>query len=216
MHGRPITQRKRGTLAFAGSVLALVISTATVPGAWASGTTPPGNLPQTPAEPSFGLGLTAQMRVLWRAIATDSASLGQSAFFPRGAYLQMKTGSIPNPSNDYADRLIGLFDLDIDAYHRVLASGASVSFVRVEVSPRDAAWIPTGVCENKIGYWHLPGVRLVFRSRGKVESFKVDSLISWRGIWYVVHLGPNPRPTNVGTVDGLTSGPGVPGPAGGC
>ena len=41
-------------------------------------------------------------------------------------------------------------------------------------------------------------------------------MISWRGEWYVVHLGPNPRPTNTGTVDMPALGPGTPGSAGGC
>jgi hypothetical protein len=49
-----------------------------------------------------------------------------------------------------------------------------------------------------------------------VRSFGVASLISWRGLWYVVHLGPNPRPSDVGTVDQPAIGPGSPGPGGGC
>ena len=69
---------------------------------------------------------------------------------------------------------------------------------------------------EKIGYWHVPGVRLVFQRGHQVVSVAVASLISWRGVWYVVHLGPNPRPANVGTVDNYRVGPGTPGPAGGC
>ena len=128
----------------------------------------------------------------------------------------MKIGEIPSPAADYTGRLVGLFNLDVAAYHRVLISNPSVTFERVLSSPTDAAWIAPGACENKIGYWHLPGVRLVFKRVGRIESVAVASLISWRGVWYVVHLGPNPRPLNVGTVDGFRSGPGTPGPAGGC
>jgi hypothetical protein len=56
----------------------------------------------------------------------------------------------------------------------------------------------------------------VMHRAGTVVSVAVASLISWRGVWYVVHLGPNPRPLNVGTVDDFRRGPGTPGPGGGC
>lgn len=180
------------------------------------GASPPGSLPQTTNEPDFTTGLDAQMHLLWRAIKSNSPALAQRVFFPRAAYLRMKIGEIPNPSADYTDRLIGLFDLDIAAYHRLFSANPPVKFERVLSSPADAAWIAPGACENRIGYWHLPGIRLVFERGGHIESAAVASLISWRGVWYVVHLGPNPRPINVGTIDNFHSGPGAAGPAGGC
>ncbi len=197
------------------SVLAIV--TASTVFASSSGlAATPGSLPQTTIEPNLDAGLNAQMHLLWRALKSDSSALANKVFFPRAAYLRMKTGLIPNPGADYAHRLIGFFTLDVAAYHRLLGERPPVTFERVFTSPADAAWIAPGACENKIGYWHLPGVRLVFQRGSRVESFAVASLISWRGVWYVVHLGPNPRPQNVGTVDGFRSGPGTPGPAGGC
>lgn len=176
----------------------------------------PGSLPQTSIEPSLTTGLNVQMRTLWRALSLDSPALGERVFFPREAYLRMKQGQIVNPAADYRTRLTALFALDVTAYHRALTTGSPASFVRVLTDRSDAAWIAPGVCENKIGYWHLPGVRLVFTRGRRVQSVAVASLISWRGVWYVVHLGPNPRPANVGTVDDLRFGPGTPGPPGGC
>ncbi len=134
-------------------------------------------------------------------------------FFPRAAYLSMKTGQIPAPSADYAHRLIALYDRDLAAYHR-WARGARL--LRVEATASSAAWIAPGTCENRIGYWHLPGVRLVVAREHRVASVGVFSLISWAGRYYVVHLGPNPRPVNVGTLDAPQLGPGRPGPPGGC
>ena len=58
--------------------------------------------------------------------------------------------------------------------------------------------------------------RLVYSVKHVVRSVAVASLISWHGVWYVVHLGPNPRPLNIGTVDAPSVGRGVAGPAGGC
>ena len=180
-------------------------------------TTDPGTLPQTSSEPDFGAPLQAQMQALWSAIVTGSPSTGGLVFFPRTAYLQMKTGVLADPASDYTDRLVAFYGLDIAAYHQQLGPGAATAtLVDVLDAPADAAWIGPGQCENTVGYWHLPGLRLVYQEGATVSSFAVDSLISWRGVWYVVHLGPNPRPENVGTVDDPEAGPGTPGPAGGC
>ena len=161
--------------------------------------------------------LNAQMATLFDAIKADQPSSGLSVFFPESAYLSMKTGVLPDPSSDYEDRLIAFFNLDVSAYHQALGSDpAGATLTEVLTDPQAAAWIEPGTCENEIGYWHLPGVRLVYKEGGVTSSFAVASLISWRGVWYVVHLGPNPRPANIGTVDSPSSGAGTPGPPGGC
>jgi hypothetical protein len=194
-------------------VLSVLVVIATAAPAGASG---PGSLPQTSTEPSFGAPFHAQMKQLFRAIKNDSAPIGATVFFPEAAYLSMKTGEIPNPAGDYVQRLIGFYDLDLAAYHEILFGGATTTLVHVDANARFAQWIAPGVCENKIGYWHVPGVRLVLRRGDRLVSVAVFSLISWRGLWYVVHLGPNPRPVDIGTVDAFQNGAGTPGPAGGC
>ena len=201
--------RRRGLL---GTLVVLI----SLSGATSASATPAGSLPQTHVEPSFAAPLTAQMRILLRAIALDSPTLGATVFFPRSAYLQMKTGLIAYPSSDYTGRLVAFFDLDLAAYHRKLFTGSPSTLLRVSANRAQAAWIAPGACENRIGYWYAPRVRLVLRRAGHVVSVAVASLISWRGVWYVVHLGPNPRPANVGTVDDFRLGPGRPGPGGGC
>jgi hypothetical protein len=157
------------------------------------------------------------MTALWQAIVDDSIDEARPLFFPESAYLQMKTGVISDPASDYENRLIAFYGLDIGAYHSLLTSeGTGVTLVDVLVDPTYATWIAPGQCENRIGYWHLPGVRLVYDVDSVEYSFAVASLISWRATWYVVHLGPNPRPQNVGTVDQPSLGAGAPGPPGGC
>jgi len=182
-------------------------------------TVDPGLLPQTSDEPSFGAPLKATMDTLWGAIVADSPDQATSVFFPRTAYDKMKTGLLPNPDADYSSRLLAFFRLDIAAYHQLLTStgdASTTTLVSVSAQPSYAAYIGPGHCENLIGYWHEPGVRIVYQQGSVVRSFAVDSLISWRGVWYVVHLGPNPRPSDVGTVDQPATGPGTPGPPGGC
>ena len=180
-------------------------------------TTDPGLLPQTTDEPSNGAPLQEQMHALWQALIDGSIDEARPLFFPESAYLQMKTGEISDPATDYAERLIAFYGLDIGAYHSLLTDeGTGARLTDVLVEPAYATWIAPGQCENLIGYWHLPGVRLVYEVGAVVHSFAVASLISWRGTWYVVHLGPNPRPQNVGTVDQPQLGAGTPGPPGGC
>ena len=153
------------------------------------------------------------MTTLWRAISEDNRALAARVFFPEGPYLSMKTGVIPDPAADYRSRLVALYNLDVAKYHR-WTSGARL--VRVNVDQGLATWIAPGACENRIGYWHLPGVRLVLARHHRLWSVGVFSLISWRGVYYVVHLGPNPRVANVGTLDDPRLGAGGPGPGGGC
>jgi len=176
----------------------------------------PGRLPATSTRPSMTTGVRTVAHILWRAIVNDNAPLAHQVFFPRTAYLRMKRGVLANPAGDFDTRLLAFYELDLAAYHQRIAPGARPVLVGVKANPRDAAWIARGACENVIGYWHLPGMRLVYRKGTKVFSVAVASLISWRGVWYVVHLGPNPRAHNVGTVDDWRAGPGRAGPAGGC
>jgi hypothetical protein len=197
-------------------VASVVVMIGLFAGAEVSSSSAATSLSQTSVEPSFGAPLTAMMRQLFSAISANSPGPAMSLFFPRGAYVFMKTGLIPNPSADYEHRLIAFFNLDIGAYHQLLTGRPRTTFVRVNANPRLATWIGPGTCENRVGYWHVPGVRLVVRRDNRTVSVAVDSLISWRGVWYVVHLGPNPRPQYIGTVDRFAPGPGVPGPAGGC
>lgn len=168
------------------------------------------------AEPSLGPSLTSELGQLFEAIVSNSSSEAAPLIFPASAYVTMKTGRIANPATDYADRLLAFYRLDLAAYHQAVTGGTPAHFVGIRLTGTTPGWIPAGVCENSFGYWHLPNVRVVYSQNGTEKSVLVASLISYNGKWFVVHLGPNPRPTNVGMVDGLSTGTAPAGPAGGC
>jgi hypothetical protein len=173
----------------------------------------PGRLPQTTALPSTSTPwFRARMTALWRGISEDSLRPALPSFFPRAAYIQVK--QIGNAGTDYRDRLLSNFRADIHAAHLLLArsGGQRATLVGVRV-PKQWAWIPPGYCYNRVGYWHAPGSRLIYRQNGRIRSFGVYSLISWRGQWYVVHLAVWNQP---GTVDAPSAGSGPYGPPGGC
>jgi len=177
---------------------------------------PPAGLPQTQALPSANTQVfNNEMTDLWTAIVTGNTSVAIQSFFPLSAYQQVK--AISDPTADWNSRLVGDYVLDIQAAHSYLGvNAANAQFVQVIVPSQYAAWINPGGCYNKVGYWHVPGSRLVYRVNGQLRSIGIASLISWRGQWYVVHLGAVVRNTTTGIVDDPSVGTGTTGPPGGC
>jgi hypothetical protein len=148
---------------------------------------------------------------LWLSVTTGDPSYGRPAFFPEAAYQQVK--AIAYPSGDWRNRLWYDFRVDVTAAHQLVGHGAKL--VKVIVPTQYAQWIPPGACYNTAGYWHLPGARVEYREGGQLKSFGIASLISWRGVWYVIHFGGVVRP-EVGMVDQPADGEGIPGPPGSC
>jgi hypothetical protein len=172
-----------------------------------------GALPQTRAFPSAdSAAFHHAMQDVWLAVTTGNARLALPAFFPLAAYQKLK--AIYDPTSDWNDRLWYDFTLDVRAAHQAVAPDARL--VRVLVAGYDAAWIYPGDCYNSIGYWHVSGARMVYQQDGQERSIGIASLISWRGVWYVVHFGAVLRSVVTGIVDQPETGPGIPGPAGGC
>ncbi|HEX8009136.1 MAG TPA: hypothetical protein VF482_22225, partial [Trebonia sp.] len=140
------------------------------------------------------------------------AGFARPAFFPEAAYVQVK--AIGDPQGDWQNRLWYDFTLDLALVHHLVGTGAQL--VRVVMPVDYTVWVPPGACYNSVGYWHAPGARVVYRQGSQLRSFGIASLISWRGVWYVIHLGAVVRGAAVGEVDDPAVGPGVPGPPGNC
>ena len=149
---------------------------------------------------------------IWLAITTGDPGYAKPAFFPEKAYEQIK--AIADPASDWTNRLWYDFTLDVAAAHKLVKPGATL--VKFEVPTQYAQWIPPGACYNSTGYWHAPGTRVVYRQDGTTMSFGIASFISWRGDWYLIHLGALTRGGAYGIVDDPAQGAGIPGPPGGC
>ena len=157
----------------------------------------------------------AEMTDLWAGVVSGQPDLAMPAFFPLVAYEQVK--AIANPAADWHNRLVLEFRQDVIAAHHLLGDQTrQAGLVEVRVADQDANWISPGACANGVGYWHVANARLVYRLDGRTMSFGIATLISWRGRWYVVHLGGELRASYGGMVDQPASGPGIPGPQGGC
>ena len=169
-------------------------------------TVSPGSLPQTDARPA---GTSAAlMAALWQGVVHDSTTLALPAFFPEGAYVQLK--SIGSPQADWTDRLVRDYTLDIGAAHALLGRDAAhARLLAVNAVSSYAHWINPGVCDNSLGYWEMPNARVVYREAGVVRSFGIASMISWRGVWYVVHFGAILRSVDAGETDAPAPGAGA-------
>ena len=173
-----------------------------------------GALPQNRVFPSTqSAAFRNAMTDLWLAVTTGNPRFALPAFFPVAAYRQVK--AIPYPTADWQDRLWYDFTLDVGAAHG-LVDDRDARLVRVIVPADDADWVYPGDCYNSDGYWHVGGARVVYTEHGQERSLGIASLISWRGVWYVIHFGAVLRSAVTGMVDDPETGPGFPGPAGGC
>jgi hypothetical protein len=172
-----------------------------------------GTLPQTSALPKTNVAaFNNAVHDLWLAVTTGNPDYARPAFFPEKAYEQVK--AIAYPESDWQGRLWLDFTLDVAAVHKLIRPGATLTKV---ITPAEyEQWIPTGACYNSTGYWHLPGSRLVYREGGVTHSFGIASFISWRGDWYLIHLGALVRGGAYGIVDDPETGEGFPGAPGGC
>lgn len=167
-----------------------------------------GSLPQTHAYPSGSSPqFKALMASLWAGIVHNSLTPALDAFFPKAAYVRLK--AIASAGSDWKHRLVHYYALDIAAAHSLLKGDAAhAALVRVDVPSSYGHWVQAGVCYNSIGYYEMPNARVVYSEGGKIRSFGIASMISWRGVWYVVHLGAILRSTDSGLVDEPANGPG--------
>lgn len=206
--GRPAAAGHRGHPTTTAPVPST--TSTTLPPPTAPPTTDPGLLPQTDALPSASdPQFQAEMAALWQGVVAGSATPALPAFFPETAYAQLK--ALADPDADWSGRLVADYGLDLAAAHALLGPDAgSAQLQTVDVPAAAAHWVPAGVCANRLGYYEVPNSRVVYEVDGQVHSFGIASMISWRGEWYVVHLGAVLRSGNSGVVDDPEAGPGTP------
>ncbi len=197
-----------GTTTPASTTTTIVVPTST--------TVDVGSLPQTTTLPSGASPqFQAAMQALFTSIVDGTPATAPAAFFPEGAYVQVK--AINDATVDYQQRLVAEYDLDILAAHAELGTGAAgATLTSVLVPAQFAHWVPPGVCENGVGYYEVANSRVVYTEDGTTRSFGIASLISWRGEWYVVHLGAILRPGGGGVVLDPETGVGSSAPSSTC
>jgi len=148
----------------------------------------PGTLPQTEEKPPATSTLfDTHMKALADAIITNGPTKGLSSFFPVDAYKQTKKNT--DPAADWKNRLIANFNVDVTNANKLLGpNAASAVFQGIDV-PNTAIWVKPGEEYNVGPYWRVFKAQMVFSVDKKTIRVPIESMISWRGQWYVVHLG---------------------------
>jgi hypothetical protein len=185
----PVVAAVAPTTTSAAAVTTVTTTVSTTAPPTTASTTDPGALPQTDERPAAtGATFTAGVQGLWQAVQQDRPELAMPFFFPQAAYLQVK--AIADPATDYQQRLIANYEQDIHTLHAQLgADAAGAQFASVDVPDAQAVLVQPGGESNRLPYWRVYGTTLHYTEDGQARSFPVTSLISWRGQWYVVHLG---------------------------
>jgi hypothetical protein len=164
-----------------------VTSTTAPPPSTTTTTVDPGTLPQTMDQPTTtDPQFAADVQSFWQAIVTDNPTVAMPFFFPLSAYLQVK--AISNPASDWQQRLVGAYQQDIHALHASLGAGAPTAQLAGIDVPSGAQWVLPGAEYNKLPYWRIYGTTVRYTVGGRPGSFRIASMISWRGHWYIVHL----------------------------
>jgi hypothetical protein len=149
----------------------------------------PATLPQTRDRPAAtGEAFDARVAALWAGIVEDDPDRAMPFFFPLAAYLQVK--DVADPGTDWKRRLVAAYAHDVHGLHARLGDRAhDAKLTGLEVTDARARWVDPGEEYNKLGYYRVFGSRLRYELDGSTHSIEVKSLISWRGEWFVVHLG---------------------------
>jgi hypothetical protein len=149
----------------------------------------PATLPQTRDRPSAsGPAFDARVAALWAGIVEDDPDRAMPFFFPLPAYVQVK--DVADPGSDWKRRLVAAYARDIHGLHARLGDGAhDAKLTELEVPEARARWVDPGEEYNKLGYYRVFSSRLRYDLGGSSHTMEVKSLISWRGEWFVVHLG---------------------------
>ena len=148
------------------------------------------------AQPTVDANFMQRLHRYWAHVLAGNAGPASDFFFPRSAYLQVKT--LTYAGADFDTRLYHDYKNDVKADHELVTSdarpGDQPRVIGVDVPQASVHWVPPGVEVNSIGYWQVSYARVNYTVGGQQRSYAIDSMISWRGQWYVVHLGPDWRP----------------------
>jgi hypothetical protein len=129
-------------------------------------------------------GAEAPARLLFEAIVQDQPARVESFFFPRDAFLLVKAMAHPER---YWDKLHERFVADIHALHQRTPDLARATFVRLELSAR-GGYVRPGEEGNRLPYWAARHALLHYRVGDQPRVLEVRVLITWKDVWYVIHL----------------------------
>ena len=110
------------------------------------------------------------------------------AFLPMRYYVVLKQGG--GNEADWKNRLIGHYHAQLAqlrAQFRGVLPGSTYNGYLIKSAT--AHTVPVGAEENKAPYWQVYMTTMAFKDKnGNSHTFIINTMISFRGAWYVVHV----------------------------
>ena len=138
--------------------------------------------------PATSDAFAARMTMFFNGFKSGNNALALKGFLPVSAYVVLKQGH-----GNAADWQYRLVDKDFIPQLNILRKRfgkdlPTATYVTTIVPEKSANVCPVGQEENKAPYWRVYMSRVVFQLDGKDRSFLINTMISFRGEWYIVHL----------------------------
>ncbi len=122
--------------------------------------------------------------IAWLRRPSNDPSLLDPFFFPKEPFLRLKQARSPGGYWHYLRRRFHRDALALK-HNRQWQDAQFLSW-----NTSSPIWVAPGREHNHIGYHRLRRARLRYRRQGRILSVTIDTMITWQGTWYVIHLLP--------------------------
>ena len=132
--------------------------------------------------------LDIRMRQFYTGLRDNNNALCDKAFLPMMDYVALKQGG--GNQADWRNRLMYHFHLQLAQLRKRFAAslpGSTYNGYRIPYST--AHTVRVGAEENKAPYWQVFMTTMAFHDKnGRGHNFTINTLISFRGEWWIVHV----------------------------
>lgn len=138
--------------------------------------------------PLHDQALDQRMASFFAGLRDYNTAEADKAFLPMRYYVVLKAGG--GNEADWNNRLIKHYHqqlAELRARFRNVLPGATYNGYLIKSST--AHTVPVGAEMNKAPYWQVFMTTMAFKDKsGKGHTFVINTMISFRGAWYVVHV----------------------------
>jgi len=165
------------------------VTTTTKPKATTTTTSTTVSLKQNMSKPPLhDPALDRRMASFFAGLRDYNNAEADKAFLPVPYYVVIKQGG--GNEADWNNRLITHYHqqlAELRARFRSVLPGAVYNGYRVKSATAHS--VRVGAEQNKAPYWQVYTTTMAFKDRsGQPHSFVINTMISFRGAWYVVHV----------------------------
>lgn len=165
------------------------VTTTSKPKATTTTTAPKVSLVQTMVKPPLhDPALDRRMASFFAGLRDYNNAEADKAFLPMPYYVVLKQGG--GNEADWNNRLITHYHQQLaELRARFRSVLPSAVYNGYSVRSATAHTVPVGAEQNKAPYWQVYMTTMAFKDKaGHPHNFVINTMISFRGAWYVVHV----------------------------